>query len=95
MLSHDNVTWTSRICMEHYHWQQGHEVLLSYLPLRYFAKVMQPSQFKYVTFFRSFVLANDKPSLINRSLDGGTYKNILFQNAKSGHPDPARSPKAL
>ena len=35
MLSHDNVTWTSRISMEHYDW--GNERLLSYLPLSHVA----------------------------------------------------------
>ena len=32
MLSHDNVTWSSRMAIEHYNWHQ--ERLLSYLPLR-------------------------------------------------------------
>ena len=35
MLSHDNVTWTSRVCMEGYNWDK--EVLLSYLPLSHVA----------------------------------------------------------
>ena len=35
MLSHDNITWTCRIAMEHYQWQQ--ERLLSYLPLSHVA----------------------------------------------------------
>jgi long-chain-fatty-acid--CoA ligase ACSBG len=35
MLSHDNVTWSSRVSMEHYEWNQ--EKLLSYLPLSHVA----------------------------------------------------------
>ena len=38
MLSHDNVTWTSRICMEQYDWKE--ERLLSYLPLSHTAGIM-------------------------------------------------------
>ena len=35
MLSHDNVTWSSRMAIEHYNWNQ--ERLLSYLPLSHVA----------------------------------------------------------
>ena len=35
MLSHDNITWTSRISTEHYDW--GNERVLSYLPLSHIA----------------------------------------------------------
>ena len=35
MISHDNVTYTSRISMEGYDWDK--EVLLSYLPLSHIA----------------------------------------------------------
>ena len=35
MLSHDNVTWSSKISMEHYNFKQ--ERLLSYLPLSHVA----------------------------------------------------------
>ena len=38
MISHDNVTWTSRISMEHYKWDQ--ERLLTYLPLSHIAGQM-------------------------------------------------------
>ena len=40
MLSHDNVTWTSRVCMEHYNWREEKEILLSYLPLSHTAAHM-------------------------------------------------------
>ena len=39
MLSHDNVTWTSRIGAEQYSWDQ--ERFLSYLPLSHIAGIMQ------------------------------------------------------
>ena len=35
MLSHDNVTWSSRMAIEHYNWHE--ERLLSYLPLSHVA----------------------------------------------------------
>ena len=38
MLSHDNVTWTSMMCMEHYGWHQ--ERILCYLPLSHMAAIM-------------------------------------------------------
>ena len=38
MQSHDNVTWTARIAMEHYKWDQVR--LLSYLPLSHVAGSM-------------------------------------------------------
>ena len=38
MLSHDNITWTARIGVEHYDW--GNERLLSYLPLSHMAAIM-------------------------------------------------------
>ena len=38
MLSHDNVTWTSRIGMEQFSWQE--ERILSYLPLSHIAGCM-------------------------------------------------------
>ena len=38
MLSHDNVTWTSRIGMEQFNWQE--ERILSYLPLSHIAGCM-------------------------------------------------------
>ena len=38
MISHDNVTWTCRISMEHYNWQR--ERLLSYLPASHVAGLM-------------------------------------------------------
>ena len=38
MLSHDNITWTSRIGMEQFSWEQ--ERLLSYLPLSHIAGTM-------------------------------------------------------
>ena len=38
MLSHDNITWTSRICMEQYSWHQ--ERILSYLPLSHLAGLL-------------------------------------------------------
>ena len=39
MLSHDNVTWTSRIGAEQYSWDQ--ERILSYLPLSHIAGIME------------------------------------------------------
>ena len=39
MISHDNVTWTSRIGAEQYSWDQ--ERFLSYLPLSHIAAIMQ------------------------------------------------------
>ena len=39
MLSHDNVTWTSRIGAEQYSWDQ--ERFLSYLPLSHIAGIME------------------------------------------------------
>lgn len=35
MLSHDNVTWSTQVSMEHYEWE--HEVWMSYLPLSHVA----------------------------------------------------------
>lgn len=40
MISHDNITWTSKISMEHYQWRKGQEVILSYLPLSHVAAQM-------------------------------------------------------
>ena len=37
MISHDNITWTAKIAMEHYNWNLGSEVILSYLPLSHVA----------------------------------------------------------
>ena len=37
MLSHDNITWTAKVAMEHYDWNLGSEVILSYLPLSHVA----------------------------------------------------------
>ena len=37
MISHDNVTWTSRIAMDHYKWRPGKEVILNFLPLSHVA----------------------------------------------------------
>ena len=38
MISHDNVTWTSRIYVEHY--ERNHERILSYLPPSHIAGLM-------------------------------------------------------
>ena len=38
MISHDNITWTSKMCMEHYQWHQ--ERILSYLPMGHVAAHM-------------------------------------------------------
>lgn len=38
MLSHDNITWTCHLSMEHYGWNRdGSEQLMSYLPLSHVA----------------------------------------------------------
>jgi long-chain-fatty-acid--CoA ligase ACSBG len=37
LLSHDNVTWSSRISMEHFGWREGRETILSYLPMSHAA----------------------------------------------------------
>ena len=37
LLSHDNVTWSSRISMETYGWRQAAESVLSYLPMSHAA----------------------------------------------------------
>ena len=38
MLSHDNVTWSTKICTEHYQW--NNETHLSYLPMCHVAPLM-------------------------------------------------------
>ena len=38
MLSHDNVTWSTKICTEHYQWNG--ETHLSYLPMCHVAPLM-------------------------------------------------------
>ena len=38
MISHDNITWSSRIFFEHY--ERNHERLLSYLPPSHIAGLM-------------------------------------------------------
>ena len=38
MLSHDNVTWSTQICTEHYQW--NNETHLSYLPMCHVAPLM-------------------------------------------------------
>jgi long-chain-fatty-acid--CoA ligase ACSBG len=38
MLSHDNVTYSARVCMLTYEWKQ--ETLLSYLPLSHVAALL-------------------------------------------------------
>ena len=35
MLSHDNVTWSTRICTEHFDWKN--ETIVSYLPMSHVA----------------------------------------------------------
>ena len=35
MLSHDNVTWSTRICTEHFEWKN--ETVVSYLPMSHVA----------------------------------------------------------
>lgn len=40
MISHDNITWTARVGMEHTKWRPGQEVCLTYLPLSHIAAQM-------------------------------------------------------
>ena len=37
LISHDNVTWSSQISMEHFRWREGQESILSYLPMSHAA----------------------------------------------------------
>ena len=49
MLSHDNLTWTTRICMEQYNWHK--ERTLSYLPMSHVAGIFIGQSMSFNPYF--------------------------------------------
>ena len=78
MLSHDNVTWTSMMCMEHYGWHQ--ERILCYLPLSHMAAIM-------IDCFMPTYAANEVHFADSEALKGtlvvNKMKKILVRRLKS------------
>ena len=72
MLSHDNITWTSRIGMEQFNWNQ--ERLLSFLPLSHIAGCM-------LDIFMAIYAANEV-----HFADKEVLKTSLVENLKRVRP---------
>ena len=53
MLSHDNLTWTTRICMEQYNWHK--ERTLSYLPMSHVAGIFIGQSMSFYPYFISIL----------------------------------------
>ena len=71
MLSHDNVTWTSMMCMEHYGWHQ--ERILCYLPLSHMAAIM-------IDCFMPTYAANEVHFADSEALKGTLVMNKMKKN---------------
>jgi len=72
MLSHDNLTWTTRICMEQYNWHK--ERTLSYLPMSHVAGI-------FIDCYMSIYAGNE----VHFS-DKEVLKSTLVENLKRVRP---------